>query len=126
MLHICYAIDMQHKFRVRVGADKKTCLRSLVVGLRGDGLVARLNGDIGGPRASSRAPRCSQRMRRSTSWWCSEGGTALELILKNAANCTRRGWWLWARGMLDRRRWMLGREVILEDLNTQAAAQHGY
>jgi hypothetical protein len=60
VLHICYAIDMQHKFRVRVGAGKKTCLRSLVVGLRGDRLVARLNADIGGPLASSRAPRCSQ------------------------------------------------------------------
>jgi hypothetical protein len=33
----------------------------LAVGLRGDRLVARLNGDVGGPRASSRAPRCSQR-----------------------------------------------------------------
>ncbi len=63
----------------------------LVVGLRGDRLVPRLNGDIGGPRASSRAPRCSQRMRQSTSWSCSEEATALELIRKNAANCTRRG-----------------------------------
>lgn len=31
VLHICYAIDMQHKFRVRVGAGRKTCLRSLSV-----------------------------------------------------------------------------------------------
>jgi signal transduction histidine kinase len=27
---------------------------------------------------------------------------------------------------LDRRRWMMGGEVILDDLNAQAAAQHGY
>jgi hypothetical protein len=119
VLHICYAIDMQQRLTLesQLVLTRRPLRRSLVVGLRGDRLVARLNGDIGGPRASSRAPRCSQRMRRSTSWSCSDGATAFELIRENAANCTRRGRGLWARGMLDRRRWIMGREVILDDLN---------